>query len=64
MKETNCNHCGRAFDEEMRFCPYCSTPMPKQKELEMAKTQKKFIRYFLILIVFCIIMVFWLPRDI
>ena len=60
MKETNCNHCGKAFDEAMRYCPYCNTPTPKQKELE---TQKKFIRYFLILIVFCIIMVLWLPRD-
>lgn len=63
MKDMHCNHCGRVIDEEMRFCPYCNTPTPKQKELETRETQKRFIRYFLILIIFCIIMVLWLPRD-
>lgn len=64
MKEMNCNHCGNTFDEEMRFCPYCNTPTPKQKDLETAGTQKNFIRFLVILVVFCIVMMLWLPRDI
>lgn len=64
MKEMNCNHCGKAFDEEMLFCPNCNTPTPKQKDLETAGTQNLFIRFFVILVVFCIIMMLWLPRDI
>lgn len=64
MKETNCNHCGQAFDEEIRVCPCCKTPTPHQKDLETAKIQKKFIRFFVILVIFCIIMMLWLPRDI
>ncbi len=64
MTETNCNHCGQAFDEEKRFCPYCNTPTPQQKDREAAETQKKFIRFLIVLAVFCIIMMLWLPRDI
>lgn len=63
MSEITCNHCGEHFDEEVRYCPYCSTPTPKQKDLDTAETQKKFIRYFVILVIFCIVMVLWLPRE-
>ena len=64
MKEMTCNHCGRAFDEEQHFCPYCHNPTPQQKDRETAESQKKFLRFLVILVIFCIIMVFFLPRDI
>ena len=63
-KQLSCNHCGTVFAEEARHCPNCDTPTPKQSELETAEIQKKFIRYFVIVMIICVIMVLWLPRDI
>ena len=63
MKQAICNHCGMPFDEQLRSCPNCDTPTPRQKERETAGIQRKFIRYFLIIVVFCVIMMLWLPRE-
>lgn len=64
MKEATCNHCGMAFDAQLSTCPYCRTPTPRQADLEKSDTVRKFIRFFVILVIFCIVMVIWLPRVI
>ena len=64
MKESTCKHCGMAFDADLSACPYCNTPTPGQQDPETTGTKKRFIRYFVILVIFCIFMILWLPRDI
>lgn len=53
-----------AFDADLSACPYCNTPTPGQQDPETTGTKKRFIRYFVILVIFCIFMILWLPRDI
>ena len=65
MSETTCNHCGQTFDDQQSFCPRCHAPTPAQQEKEIAAHGKrKFILLFIALIIFCVIMIVWLPRDI
>ncbi len=62
MSEIACSHCAKSFSEELGYCPHCKTPTVAQKEQNINAAQKKFIRYFIALVVFCIIMILWLPR--
>ncbi|BBB29502.1 conserved hypothetical protein [Neptunomonas japonica JAMM 1380] len=62
MSEISCSHCGKNFSDELNYCPHCRTPTAAQKERQINAAQKKFIRYFIALVVFCIIMIVWLPR--
>ncbi len=62
MSDITCSHCGKAFSEKLSFCPFCKTPTAAQKERQIKAVQKKFIRYFIALVIFCIVMIVWLPR--
>ena len=64
MKETTCRHCGYDFDDALPRCPYCDTPAPQHTDPDTEGRQKKFIAFFVVLVVFCLLMVFLLPRDI
>ncbi|WP_293267820.1 hypothetical protein, partial [Neptunomonas sp.] len=62
MSEITCSHCSKSFSDQRGYCPNCKTPTAAQKEKEVHAAQKKFIRYFIALVVFCGVMIFWLPR--
>lgn len=63
MDEITCNHCGKTFDESHNYCPYCLTPTAAQQNTNFAAVKNKFFLVFLGLVVFCIVMILWLPRD-
>jgi len=60
MSEFNCKHCGGKIGAEQSICEHCGIPLPpnyaKQK-------QRTFILWFVILVIFCIFMMIWLPPD-
>jgi len=64
MSETRCNHCGETYDDALAACPYCNTPAPRQRDREAAGTQRRFIRFFLVLVVVCAILMLWWPREV
>jgi len=64
MSEITCNHCGHKFEEQQNYCPSCRTPTPAQQDLDLNAVKKKFIYFFIGVIVFCIVMIAWLPRVI
>jgi len=64
MTQRTCHHCGYDFDDALPKCPNCETPAPQYNDPESAARQKKFIAFFVFLVVFCLLMVFVLPRDI
>ena len=63
MSEITCNHCGKSFDESHNYCPYCLSPTPAQQNANLAKVKRKYFLIFLGLVIFCIVMILWLPRD-
>lgn len=58
MDKLFCNHCGFERPQDESDCPNCGAPSPVVKE----NTNKRFLIFFVILIVFCAIAIAWLPR--
>ena len=63
MTDITCNHCGRSYSHDRTACPYCHTPSPAQQEVNLRRVARKFILLFLALVIFCIVMILWLPPD-
>lgn len=60
MKELSCKHCNGQINVGDKHCPHCGIPLPA----DLGKTpQKTFIRWFIALVIFCIVMILWLPPD-
>ena len=64
MGEIICKHCGRTFEEDKSYCPYCQTATPAQKERDIAALKKKMFFFIVGLAIVCAIMILWLPRNI
>ncbi|MES9962612.1 MAG: zinc-ribbon domain-containing protein [Candidatus Sedimenticola sp. 20ELBAFRAG] len=58
MDEKICNHCGFERPEDDSDCPNCGAPSPSAK----GDTQKRFLIFFAVLIIFCLSAAFLLPR--
>jgi len=60
MNELICKHCGSKVESDEENCLHCGMPLPPEPE----KTpQQKFTLLFIVLVIICVIMVFWLPRE-
>lgn len=62
MSNVRCIYCGESIPEHMENCPHCNSPSHFQVMGKNSRTQKRFIRYFILLVVFLAIMIIWLPR--
>ena len=60
MSKPNCKHCGRDVEENDDHCQNCGIPLPPNHAKER---QKNFIIWFIVLLIFCFVMMFWLPPD-
>ncbi|MFW5451395.1 MAG: hypothetical protein ACKE9I_07330 [Methylophagaceae bacterium] len=60
MTKLSCQHCGGDVESEVQRCPNCGIPLPPDHGIQR---QKKFILWFIALIIFCFFMMFWLPPD-
>ena len=60
MNKLNCKHCGGDVNVGDKTCPNCGIPLPKN----LGKNrQKKFILFFIAVVLFCLFMIYWLPPD-
>lgn len=60
MRNLECKHCGGSLDADDKNCPHCGIPLPPN----FGKApQRKFILYFIALVIFCLVMIIWLPPD-
>lgn len=58
MRVLNCKHCNGVVEASDKDCPHCGIPLPP----DLAKApQKKFMIWFVSIVIFCIIMMYWLP---
>lgn len=64
MTQSTCHHCGYDFDDALTKCPNCETPAPHHDDTDTAARSKRFVAFFVVLVIFCLLMVFMLPRDI
>jgi hypothetical protein len=60
MRELTCKHCGSTVKAADVSCMSCGIPLPPNHGTER---QRKFIFWFIALVIFCFIMMFWLPPD-
>lgn len=60
MKNLTCKHCGGSVEAGETSCSHCGIPLPPN----FGKfSQRKFILYFIALVIFCLVMILWLPPD-
>jgi hypothetical protein len=60
MNKLACKHCGGSVEPGDANCPNCGIPLPPN----IGKyPQRKFILYFIALVIFCFVMIIWLPPD-
>jgi len=62
MSEVSCLYCGKKIAEEIAECPHCSAVSHYQKKGYQAGACEKFVLLFIVLVIFCLFFIFWLPR--
>jgi len=55
-----CNKCGFLLDKNLDYCPDCSAPTTPDNKKNI---KKRFIYYFILLVIFCFALMFMLPRN-
>jgi hypothetical protein len=60
MRNLNCEHCGGNVEAGDASCFHCGMPLPPDFG---QSSQKKFVLYFIALIILCTVMIIWLPPD-
>jgi len=56
-----CSKCGFPLDKKLDYCPDCSAPTAPDNKKNI---KKRFTLYFILLVIFCFVLIFLLPRDI
>jgi predicted nucleic acid-binding Zn ribbon protein len=60
MRKLLCKHCGGGVNMGEKTCSHCGIPLPSH----LGKTpQQKFNWFFIALVIFCVLMILWLPPD-
>ncbi len=62
MSQVSCLYCGKKISEDVAECPYCGAVSHQQKKGYRAGARKKFLIYFVALVVLCAFFILWLPR--
>ncbi|MCJ8170830.1 protein DnrP [Atopomonas sediminilitoris] len=57
-----CLYCNRDHDDALEDCQHCGMPLPQTQASEVASKQRWFIIFWLVLVAFCFVMFFTLPR--
>jgi predicted nucleic acid-binding Zn ribbon protein len=60
MKHLLCKHCGNSVEVGDKNCPHCGIPLPPDLG---RSAQRKFILYFIALIILSVLLMLWLPPD-
>ncbi len=62
MKEITCPRCGQSMSEGYTQCPLCGTAIEEQPPSTYNAAQKRYIVWFVLLSIFCLVVALWLPR--
>ncbi|MCJ8202820.1 protein DnrP [Pseudomonas sp. RGM2987] len=62
--QPTCLYCQRAYHADEAECRQCGMPLPAQAWLAGERRLRRFAWFCVGLTLFCIVMFFWLPRDI
>ena len=62
MNEIRCVNCGRAVPADADVCPHCNAVPSFRKMGQGSDPKRMFKIIFILLVLFCIAMAFWLPR--
>lgn len=62
MNSLTCSHCGRTIPDNLTRCPNCGTAIENQQQPAYNASQKRFILWFVLLTIFCIVFALLLPR--
>ncbi|RLA03235.1 MAG: DnrP protein [Gammaproteobacteria bacterium] len=60
MSHLRCKHCSGDVTEGDKICPNCGIPLPPNLGQER---QRRFLVWFVLIVLFCIFMIIWLPPD-
>ena len=60
MSDLSCNHCGGSVEVGNKTCPNCGIPLPPNLGKH---PQRRFILFFIATVIFCAVMIYWLPRN-
>jgi len=60
MNQSVCKHCGGPISHSDLNCPNCGIPLLAGKK---SSSQRKFILFFIAVVLFCAFMILWLPPD-
>lgn len=60
MSELRCKHCDGKVEATDSQCSNCGIPLPPH---HANQRQRTFILWFVVLVIFCLIMIIWLPPD-
>jgi hypothetical protein len=60
MTQLKCEHCNAEVKVGDKTCKGCGIPLPPNFG---KNPQRKFIYWFIALVIFCFFMMFWLPPD-
>jgi predicted nucleic acid-binding Zn ribbon protein len=60
MNPLSCTHCGKEVKAEEQSCSHCGQPLPPN---HAQARQRSFIGWFVVIVLFCIGMMLWLPPD-
>ncbi len=60
INKLNCKHCGGEVNIGDKNCANCGIPLPP----DLGKhPQRKFILFFIAVVIFCLFMIYWLPPN-
>jgi ABC-type ATPase with predicted acetyltransferase domain len=62
MAEVHCMYCGKHIPDNVPECPHCGAPSHFQTRGNRPAANRRFIIFFIAVTLFCLFMVFWLPR--
>jgi predicted nucleic acid-binding Zn ribbon protein len=63
VDEIRCVNCGERVPRDADICPHCNAVPSFSKMARGKDPQRKFKIFFVLLVLFCLIMALWLPRE-
>lgn len=59
-----CTNCHKALDDKTAWCPRCGMPVDRSREIMIAGIRISFPVWVILITLFCVFMIVWLPRSI
>jgi len=60
--EVNCLYCGKSLSDEAATCAACGAPSHFQKQGFRLGGRRRFLLFFVMLSLACLLIALWLPR--